>query len=155
MIHHVKQKLWLNLNANAVDASVHSNVKATLAPLSRHSDLSFSEASMSQNFLPLVTPVSAVLRLRRCLAAASLTRWVSLGARHLPPIITSPCTLRAWLLKLLRGFHLSPRPAMAVLKFPFPLHKLQCHTCCWVYFAVSQPNVSLIWDFFFFLLRKV
>lgn len=31
MIHHVKQKMWLNLNANAVAASVHSNVNPTMA----------------------------------------------------------------------------------------------------------------------------
>lgn len=35
MIHHVKQKLWLNLNANVVDAIVHFNVKATAVRLCR------------------------------------------------------------------------------------------------------------------------
>lgn len=35
MIHHVKQKLRLNLNANVVDAIVHFNVKATAVRLCR------------------------------------------------------------------------------------------------------------------------
>lgn len=106
MIHHVKQKPWLNLNANAVDASVHSNVTPTTARLGRRFQLMFS---ILQNFLPgsLFTPVSTIIHLRR-LPGCYFPHQV-VWARHLPPIITSLCRVTAStcpLLNLLRKFSL-------------------------------------------------
>lgn len=103
MIHHVKQKLRLNLNANAVDAIVHFNVKATAERAGRLAELALSQdtparwgqsrLSLPESFLPgsLFTPASAIFHPGRVLSLPGcfFPLQVSLSARHLPPIITS------------------------------------------------------------------
>lgn len=97
MIHHVKQKLRLNLNTNVVDAIVHLNVKATAVQQTfarQAGTLGPRPTPPSESFLPgpLLTPVSAILHLGHVLSLPgcfSLARSLCLSARHLPPIITS------------------------------------------------------------------
>lgn len=112
----------------------------------------------SQNFLPgsLFIPVSAILQVRRRLAATSLTRWRFSGlatcfqsSRHRAGVRA----LTGSTSHLLRGFHVFPRPSMTVLECPRPRPKLRCHVCCWIILLFdnsSPPRFLLIRDSFFF-----
>lgn len=145
MIHHVKQKLWLNLNANVVDAIVHFNVKATAVRLCRLVELALlrdkqarwgrgrllcRRASCQVHFSHLFLPSFTSDTSFHCLAAfPSPGVSLSLGS---PPAsnhhVTVPRRSLNWSADQgcsdrFSGVHVLPRPSMIVLT------ELLSHVC--------------------------
>lgn len=145
MIHHVKQKLWLNLNANVVDAIVHFNVKPTAVRLCRllrdkqarwgRGRLLCRRASCQVHFSRLFLPSFTLDTSFHCLAAfpsPGLSVSLSLGS---PPAsnhhVTVPRRSLDWSTAQgcsdrFSGVHALPRPSMIVLT------ELLSHVCRWI-----------------------
>lgn len=135
MIHHVKQKLRLNLNANVVDAIVHLNVKATAVQqtFARQAGmLGPRPTPPSESFLPgpLLTPVSAILHLGHVLSLPGCFPSPGLSVSRLATCLQSSRHWRSldWSSAQgcadgFSGVHVVPRPGMIVLT------ELLSHVC--------------------------